>query len=89
MQQRNLESFGDFGKQLLKTPCWTQWMCWSQTRGLLGISSSKLAMCLVRMFVGFWPKKKDEIPSDNLWKLVTAFNTIEDHVRAMKRMSMK
>jgi hypothetical protein len=27
---------------------------------------------LIHMFVGFWPKKKDEMPVDNLWKLVTA-----------------
>jgi hypothetical protein len=29
------------------------------------------------------------MPSDNLWKLVAAFDTIEDPVRAMKRMSVK
>jgi hypothetical protein len=44
---------------------------------------------LIHMFVEFWPKKKDEMPSDNLWKLVRAFDTIEDHVRAMKRISVK
>jgi hypothetical protein len=44
---------------------------------------------LIRMFVGFWPKKKDEMPADNLRKLVAAFDTIEDPVRAMKRISMK
>jgi hypothetical protein len=41
------------------------------------------------MFVGFWPKKKDEMPAYNLQKLVAAFDTIEDHVRAMKCMSVK
>jgi hypothetical protein len=41
------------------------------------------------MFVGFWPKKINEIPGDNLRKLVAAFDTIEDHVYAMKRMSVK
>jgi hypothetical protein len=41
------------------------------------------------MFVGLWPKKMDEMPADNLWKLVAAFDTIEDHVHAMKRMSVK
>jgi hypothetical protein len=44
---------------------------------------------LIRMFVGFWPKKRDEMPGDNLRKLVAAFDTIEDHVRAMKRISVK
>jgi hypothetical protein len=41
------------------------------------------------MFVGLWPKKKDEMPADNLRKLVTAFDTIEDQVRVMKRISVK
>jgi hypothetical protein len=44
---------------------------------------------LIRMFVGFWSKKKDEMLADNLRKLVAAFETIEDPVRAMKRMSVK
>jgi hypothetical protein len=44
---------------------------------------------LIRMFVGLWPKKKDEIPADNLRKLVAAFDTIEDLVRAMKSISVK
>jgi hypothetical protein len=34
-------------------------------------------------------KKKDEMPGDNLWKLVAAFDTIEDPVRAMKSILMK
>jgi hypothetical protein len=41
------------------------------------------------MFVGFWPKKRNEMPSDNLRKLVAAFDTIEDFARAMKCMSVK
>jgi hypothetical protein len=41
------------------------------------------------MFVGFWSKKKDEMLADNLRKLIAAFETIEDPVRAMKRMSVK
>jgi hypothetical protein len=41
------------------------------------------------MFARFWPKKKDEMPADNLRKLVAAFDTIEDPVHAMKRMSVK
>jgi hypothetical protein len=44
---------------------------------------------LIRLFVEFWPKKKDEMPSDNLWKLIAAFDTIKDPVRAIKRMSVK
>jgi hypothetical protein len=41
------------------------------------------------MFIGLWPRKKDEMPADNLRKLVTAFDTIEDPVRVMKRISVK
>jgi hypothetical protein len=41
------------------------------------------------MFVGFWPKKKDEMPADNLRKLARAFDTIEDLVHAMMRMLVK
>jgi hypothetical protein len=41
------------------------------------------------MFVGFWPKKRNKMPRDNLQKLLAAFNTIEDPVHAMKRMSVK
>jgi hypothetical protein len=31
---------------------------------------------LMRMFVRLWPKKKAEMPVDNLKKLVEAFNTL-------------
>jgi hypothetical protein len=41
------------------------------------------------MFVVFWPKKRDEMPGDNLWKLVAAFDTIKDLVHVMKRISVK
>jgi hypothetical protein len=41
------------------------------------------------MFVGLWPKKRDEMPANNLRKLVAAFDTIEDPVCAMKHMSVK
>jgi hypothetical protein len=44
---------------------------------------------LICMFVGFWPKKRDEMPGDNLQKLVATFNTIEDPVHAMKCISVK
>jgi hypothetical protein len=33
---------------------------------------------LSRLFVGLWLKKKAEVPKDNLKKLATAFDTIED-----------
>jgi hypothetical protein len=44
---------------------------------------------LIRMFVGLFPKKRDEMLAKNLRKLIAAFNTIEDHVRAMKPISVK
>jgi hypothetical protein len=44
---------------------------------------------LIRMFVGLFPKKRDQMPTDNLQKLVEAFNTIEDPVLAMKLTSVK
>jgi hypothetical protein len=36
-----------------------------------------------------FPKKKNEIPTDNLRRLVESFDTIEDPVRAMKLISIK
>jgi hypothetical protein len=44
---------------------------------------------LIRMFAGFWLKKKKEMPSDNLQKLLEAFETVDDPVLALKRTSMK
>jgi hypothetical protein len=44
---------------------------------------------LMRIFVGLWLKKKEEMPVDNLWKLAEAFDTLEDPVLAMKRTSVK
>jgi hypothetical protein len=41
------------------------------------------------MFVGFWPKKKKEMPGDNLRKLLKTFETADYHVLALKRMSVK
>jgi hypothetical protein len=41
------------------------------------------------MFVGLFPKKRDEMPTDNLRKLVAAFDTIEDPVLAMRLTSVK
>jgi hypothetical protein len=39
---------------------------------------------LTRIFIVLWPKKKEEMPVDNLWKLLEAFDTLEDPVLAMK-----
>jgi hypothetical protein len=43
----------------------------------------------MRMFVSLWPKKKEEMPVDNLKKLAESFNTIEDHVLSMKGRPVK
>jgi hypothetical protein len=44
---------------------------------------------LIRMFVGFWPKKRKEMPGDNLRKLLEAFDTTDDPVLALKCTSVK
>jgi hypothetical protein len=44
---------------------------------------------LMRIFVGLWLKKKEEMPVDNLKKLAEAFDTLEDPVLAMKGRSVK
>jgi hypothetical protein len=44
---------------------------------------------LIRMFVGLFLRKKDEMPIGNLRKLVEAFDTIEDPILAMKLTSVK
>jgi hypothetical protein len=41
------------------------------------------------MFLGLFPKKKDELPAANLRKLVEAFDTIEDPILAKKLLSVK
>jgi hypothetical protein len=41
------------------------------------------------MFVGLFPKKRNEMLAENLRKLIAAFDTIEDPVRAMKLISVK
>jgi hypothetical protein len=35
---------------------------------------------LTWMFVGLWPKKKAEVPKDDLKKLTKAFDTTEDPI---------
>jgi hypothetical protein len=44
---------------------------------------------LTRMFVGLWPKKRAEMPVNNLKKLAEAFDTVEDPVLMMKSRSVK
>jgi hypothetical protein len=44
---------------------------------------------LIRMFVEFWPKKRKEMPGNNLQKLLKAFETADDPVLALKCTSMK
>jgi hypothetical protein len=44
---------------------------------------------LTCIFVGLWPKKKEDMPGDNLRKLLEAFDTLEDPVLVMKCTSVK
>jgi hypothetical protein len=44
---------------------------------------------LTRMFIGLWPKKKAEIPKDDLKKLAKAFDTTEDPILQLKGLSLK
>jgi hypothetical protein len=44
---------------------------------------------LTQMFVGLSPKKRAEIPVDDLKKLAEAFDTVEDPVLTMKSRSVK
>jgi hypothetical protein len=44
---------------------------------------------LSRLFVGLWPKKKAEVPKDNLGKLAKAFDTTEDPTLQLKGLSLK
>jgi hypothetical protein len=44
---------------------------------------------LSRLFVGLWPKKKAEVPKDNLGKLAKAFDTTEDPTLHLKGLSLK
>jgi hypothetical protein len=50
----------------------------------------QLTRCLLtRMYIGLWPKKRVEMPTDDLKKLAKAFDTIEDPVLTMKSRSVK
>jgi hypothetical protein len=44
---------------------------------------------LTRIFVGLWPKKKADMPRDDLKKLAAVFDTAEDPILSMKSRSMK
>jgi hypothetical protein len=44
---------------------------------------------LTRIFVGLWPKKKADMPTDNLKKLAAAFDTAKDPILSMKSRSVK
>jgi hypothetical protein len=44
---------------------------------------------LTRMFVGLWPKKKAEVPKDDLKKLAKAFDTTKDPILHLKGLSLK
>jgi hypothetical protein len=44
---------------------------------------------LSRLFVGLWPKKKAEVPRNNLDKLAKAFDTTEDPTLQLKGLSLK
>jgi hypothetical protein len=58
---------------------------WKLTRDVLQLTRH----VLICIFVGLFPKKRDEMPADNLQKLVATFNTIEDPVLAMKLTLVK
>jgi hypothetical protein len=41
------------------------------------------------LFIGLWPKKKAEVPKDNLENLAKSFDTIEDPTLQLKGLSLK
>jgi hypothetical protein len=44
---------------------------------------------LTWMFAGLWPKKRADMPANDLKKLVVAFDTVEDPIMLMKSRSVK
>jgi hypothetical protein len=44
---------------------------------------------LTRMFVGLWPKKRADMPADDLKKLAVTFDIVEDPILSMKSRSVK
>jgi hypothetical protein len=50
----------------------------------------QLTRCmLTRMYVELWPKKRADMPIDDLKNLAEAFNTVEDPVLTMKSRLVK
>jgi hypothetical protein len=58
---------------------------WKNVRNIL----QKTCHMLPRLFIGLFPKKKDEMPIGNLRKLVEAFDTLEDFVLQLKLSSVQ
>jgi hypothetical protein len=58
---------------------------WKLVQDVLQLTR-RVLMCI---FVGLWPKKKEEMPVDNLRKLAEGFDTIEDPVLTMKYTLVK
>jgi hypothetical protein len=44
---------------------------------------------ITQIFVGLWPKKRADMPAEDLKKLVAAFDTVEDPILLMKSRSVK
>jgi hypothetical protein len=44
---------------------------------------------LSRLFIGLWPKKKAEVPKDNLENLAKSFDIVEDPILQLKGLSLK
>jgi hypothetical protein len=44
---------------------------------------------LTRIFVRLWPKKRTDMPADDLKKLAVTFDTVEDPILSMKSRSVK
>jgi hypothetical protein len=53
---------------------------WKLVQNVLQLTRRMLS----RIFIVLWPKKKEEMPGDNLRKLLEAFDTRKDPVLAMK-----
>jgi hypothetical protein len=58
---------------------------WISVREILELTRRMLT----RMFVGLWPKKRADMPADDLKKLAATFDTVEDPIMAMKSRSVK
>jgi hypothetical protein len=58
---------------------------WISVREILELTRYVLTW----MFVRLWPKKRADMPADDLKKLVETFDTIEDPILAMKSCSVK